>query len=65
MTARVGLIGHPLTHSISPRFQQAAFDALGIDARYQAWDIEPEEAAARHRGLAASRRAGGQCHHSL
>ena len=44
MTARVGLIGHPLTHSISPRFQQAAFDALGIDARYQAWDIEPEEA---------------------
>ena len=43
MTARVGLIGHPLDHSISPHFQQAAFDALGIDARYDAWDLPPEQ----------------------
>ena len=43
MTARVGLIGHPLGHSISPRFQQAAFDAVGIDARYEAWDLQPDE----------------------
>ncbi len=41
MTSRVGLIGHPLAHSISPQFQQAAFDAVGIDARYEAWDILP------------------------
>ncbi|PZC47549.1 MAG: shikimate dehydrogenase [Chloroflexi bacterium] len=43
MTARVGLIGHPLDHSISPAFQQAAFDAVGIDARYEAWDLPPEQ----------------------
>ncbi len=41
MTKRVGVIGHPVAHSISPRFQQAAFDALSIDARYEAWDAQP------------------------
>ena len=45
MSARVGLIGHPVAHSISPRFQQAAFDALAIDARYQAWDVQPQDLA--------------------
>ena len=38
MTATIALLGHPIAHSISPRFQQAALDALGIDARYEAWD---------------------------
>ena len=42
MTLRVGLIGHPVHHSISPVFQQAAFDVLGIDARYEAWDTDPQ-----------------------
>ncbi|MEX2236395.1 MAG: shikimate dehydrogenase [Dehalococcoidia bacterium] len=35
---RVGLIGHPVAHSVSPLFQQAAFDATGLKARYEAWD---------------------------
>jgi len=43
---RVGLIGNPVKHSISPRFQQAAFDAAGIDARYEAWNVPPEELGA-------------------
>jgi shikimate dehydrogenase len=43
VTARVGLIGHPVSHSISPAFQQAAIDALKIDARYDAWDLSPDE----------------------
>jgi shikimate dehydrogenase len=43
MTLRVGLIGHPVAHSISPRFQQAGFDAAGLDVRYDAWDLEPAE----------------------
>ena len=43
MTLRVGLIGHPVAHSISPRFQQAGFDAAGLDARYEAWDLQPAE----------------------
>lgn len=38
MTQTIALIGHPVAHSISPAFQQAALDALGIDARYEAWD---------------------------
>ena len=40
---RVGVIGHPVAHSISPRFQQAGFDAAGIDARYNAWDLAPSQ----------------------
>ena len=39
---RVGLIGFPVKHSISPRFQQAAFDAAGISARYEAWEVPRE-----------------------
>ena len=40
MTRFVGLIGRGLKHSISPQFQQAAFDNLGFDIRYELWDIE-------------------------
>lgn len=43
MTSRIALLGHPVAHSISPRFQQAALDALGIDARYEAWDVPPAD----------------------
>jgi len=35
---RAGLIGHPVGHSISPVFQQAAFDALLMNVRYERWD---------------------------
>ncbi len=38
MTKRVVLIGHPVAHSFSAQMQQAAFDALGIDARYELQD---------------------------
>ncbi len=38
MTKRVALIGHPVTHSLSGVLQQAAFDAAGIDARYELVD---------------------------
>ena len=34
----VGLIGHPVGHSISPAFQQAAFDYVRLAVRYEAWD---------------------------
>lgn len=39
---RCGIIGRTLAHSISPVFQNAAFEALGIDARYERWETEPE-----------------------
>jgi shikimate dehydrogenase len=45
MTRRVVLIGHPVAHSLSGAMQQAAFDALGIDARYELWDRKPIELA--------------------
>src|SRR5690348_1515824 len=44
---RVGLIGHPVAHSRSPAMQQAAFDALGLAARYEFWDTPPEALAGR------------------
>jgi len=43
MTRRVVLIGHPVAHSLSGAMQQAAFDAAGIDARYELWDRAPLE----------------------
>jgi shikimate dehydrogenase len=41
MSKRVVLIGHPVSHSLSGAMQQAAFDELGIDARYELWDRAP------------------------
>lgn len=38
-----GLIGHPVQHSLSPAMQNAAFHALGIDAEYLLYDVEPEK----------------------
>ena len=44
---RVGLIGDPVAHSYSPRFQQAAFEALGIPARYELWQTPLDQLSAR------------------
>ena len=43
MGQRVGIFGYPLAHSISPAFQQAAFDHLSLPVRYDAWPTPPEE----------------------
>ena len=37
----LGIIGHPIGHSISPRFQQAALDSLAVDAEYRAYAVPP------------------------
>lgn len=42
MASVYAVIGYPLGHTLSPVFQQAAFDALGIDARYQPLPTPPE-----------------------
>jgi shikimate dehydrogenase len=52
----VGLIGHPIGHSRSPAMQQAAFDSLGLPARYVLWDA-PDAAALAER-VAALRQPG-------
>ena len=37
-----GIIGYPLKHSLSPAFQQAAFDYYCLPVRYEAWETPPE-----------------------
>ena len=53
MTCRVVLIGSPVGHSLSPRMQNAAFAARGLDWRYEALDVAPEELEAVVHGLEA------------
>ncbi len=48
---RVGLIGHPVSHSRSPIMQQAAFDATGIAARYELWDTSANDLRKRVESL--------------
>ena len=54
----VGVIGHPLKRSLSPAFQQAAFDHLGLDVRYEAWPTPPERLAETVAGLRGPDRLG-------
>lgn len=48
---RLGLIGDPVAHSFSPRFQQAALDSLGISARYELWQTLASQLIERVRSL--------------
>src|SRR4029077_13028236 len=41
----VALLGHPVAHSLSPRMQNAAFAAAGLDWHYSAFDVEDPLAA--------------------
>jgi len=43
---RVGLLGWPLAHSVSPAMQDAAFRALGLPWRYELLPVPPGELAA-------------------
>lgn len=55
---RIGLIGYPVAHSYSPRFQQAALDALGIPARYELWLTSASELPSRVASLRDARCLG-------
>jgi shikimate dehydrogenase len=44
-TQYVALLGHPVAHSLSPRMQNAAFAARGLDWLYLAFDVEDVAAA--------------------
>jgi shikimate dehydrogenase len=41
----IALLGHPVAESLSPRMQNAAFAAAGLDWRYDAFDVEDVLAA--------------------
>lgn len=56
--SRLVLLGHPVAHSLSPRFQQAALDAAGIALRYEALDVAPDALDATLDALVAAGAAG-------
>src|SRR5439155_21368591 len=57
-TRLVGILGWPVDHSLSPRMQNAAFAALGLDWVYVALPTPPERLAEAIVGLTAAGFAG-------
>ena len=55
---RVALLGRPVRESLSPRMQNAAFEAAGLDWEYVALEVEPEALEQTVRALAAGGYAG-------
>lgn len=52
-TRLVGLLGHPVSHSLSPRMQNAAFAARALDWAYVPLDVEPQRLEPAVAGLVA------------
>lgn len=42
---RFGVIGHPISHSLSPLLHNTAFSLLGLECTYEAFDVEPSSLA--------------------
>lgn len=55
---RLVLVGHPVTHSLSPMLQNAALAAAGFAVRYEALDVAPEALERVMRSLASEGAAG-------
>ena len=58
LPGRLVLLGHPVAHSASPRFQNAALRAAGIPLRYEAIDVTAERLDAELEMLARVDAAG-------
>jgi shikimate dehydrogenase len=56
--SRVALLGKPIAESLSPRMQNAAFAAAGLEWEYVAIEVEPEALAETVRGLPEAGYAG-------
>jgi shikimate dehydrogenase len=54
----VALLGHPVSESLSPKMQNAAFAARGLDWAYVALDVVPDEFETVVHGLVAAGFAG-------
>jgi shikimate dehydrogenase len=46
LPGRLVLLGHPVAHSLSPTFQNAALSAAAIPLKYEAVDVPPQSLAA-------------------
>ena len=57
-TRIVGILGHPVHHSLSPIMHNAAFESLGLDYRYFAFDVKPEMLRRAVEGLRALQMVG-------
>jgi len=55
---RLVLLGHPVSHSLSPAFQNAALRSAGVPIPYEALDVEPDLLRRTLRGLANEGAAG-------
>jgi shikimate dehydrogenase len=56
--SRLVLVGHPVSHSLSPAIQNAALRAAGISLDYTVIDVAPPQLRATLRTLRAERAAG-------
>jgi shikimate dehydrogenase len=43
---RLGLVGHPVAHSLSPAMHNSVFKKLGMDYSYEAFDVRPDDVIA-------------------
>ena len=57
-TRLLGVIGHPIEHSLSPKMHNASFTVGGLDYAYVALDVSPEKLSEAVAGLAALGFAG-------
>lgn len=57
-TRYCAVYGHPIRHSASPAMQNAGIAELGLDWRYLAFDVRPEELASALAGARAMRYVG-------
>lgn len=53
MEKHYAVIGDPIAHSLSPEMHNAGYEALGIDAEYQRFHVEPNHLAEAVEGLCA------------
>ncbi|HEX9563612.1 MAG TPA: shikimate dehydrogenase [Gemmatimonadaceae bacterium] len=58
LPGRLVLLGHPVAHSLSPRFQNAALAAAGVPLTYELLDVPPAELGVTIARLRSVRAAG-------
>jgi len=47
ISGRVGIIGSPVAHSLSPKIHNAALQSLGLDISYELWETNEENLGER------------------